>query len=142
MMQNAPLPRHVSSPTSFSKLRTRTRMSSHKRSYLTRRDFVRLASAGFCLGRQLLRSQGGQPGPIRMENVAPGCGIDFVLRNDARGRKYQVETVLGGLGVIDFDHDGWPDLYCVNGAALPSLQKNDPRFYNRLYRNNHNGIFT
>ena len=117
-------------------------MSSHKRSYLTRRDFVRLASAGFCFGRQLRRAQGGQPGPIRMENVAPGCGIDFVLRNDARGRKYQVETVLGGLGVIDFDHDGWPDLYCVNGAALPSLQKNDPRFYNRLYRNNHNGIFT
>ena len=117
-------------------------MSSHKRSYLTRRDFVRLAGAGFCFGRQLLRAQGGQPGPIRMENVAPGCGIDFVLRNDARGRKYQVETVLGGLGVIDFDHDGWPDLYCVNGAALPSLQKNDPRFYNRLYRNNHNGIFT
>ncbi len=94
------------------------------------------------MARQLLHAQAAPPVPIRMENVAPGCGLDFVLRNDASGRKYQVETVLGGLGVIDFDHDGWPDLYCVNGAALPSLQKTDARFHNRLYRNNRNGTFT
>jgi hypothetical protein len=81
-------------------------------------------------------------GPIQLQNTAPACGLDFVLRNDASGRKYQVETVLGGLGVIDFDRDGWPDLYCVNGAALPSLQKTDPRFFNRLYRNNRDGSFT
>jgi len=81
-------------------------------------------------------------GPIQFQNVAPACGVDFVLCNDASGRKYQVETVLGGLGVIDFDADGWPDLYCVNGAALPSLQKSDPKFFNRLYRNNRNGTFT
>jgi hypothetical protein len=79
--------------------------------------------------------------PIQLRNTAPACGLDFVLRNGASGRKYQVETVLGGLGVIDFDHDGWPDLYCVNGAALPSLQKNHAGFYNRLYRNNRNGTF-
>ena len=81
-------------------------------------------------------------GSIQFQNAAPGSGLDFVLRNDASGRKYQVETVLGGLGVIDFDNDGWPDLYCVNGASLPSLQKTDPRFFNRLYRNNRDGTFT
>jgi hypothetical protein len=81
-------------------------------------------------------------GPIRFVNAAPACGIDFVLRNSAAGRKYQIETLPGGLGVIDFDHDGWPDLYCVNGAALPSLQKTDASFYNRLYQNNRNGTFT
>jgi enediyne biosynthesis protein E4 len=81
-------------------------------------------------------------GQIRFVNAAPACGIDFVLRNSAAGRKYQIETLPGGLGVIDFDHDGWPDLYCVNGAALPSLQKTGPSFYNRLYRNNRNGTFT
>jgi hypothetical protein len=81
-------------------------------------------------------------GPIQFQNVAPSNGLDFVLRNDASGRKYQVETVLGGLGVIDFDNDGWPDLYCVNGASLPSLQKTDPRFFNRLYRNNRDGTFS
>jgi len=106
---------------------------------LARRDWLRMLS-GAATAR-LIRAT-ASPGPIQLENIAPGCGLDFVLRNDAAGRKYQVETVLGGLGVIDFDHDGWPDLYCVNGASLPSLAKSDARFFNRLYRNNHDGTFT
>jgi hypothetical protein len=79
---------------------------------------------------------------IRLVDTAAKAGLDFVLRNDAAGHKYQVETLVGGLAVIDFDNDGWPDIYAVNGAALPSLQKNNPQFYNRLYRNNHDGTFT
>ncbi|HKW57303.1 MAG TPA: CRTAC1 family protein [Candidatus Acidoferrum sp.] len=55
---------------------------------------------------------------------------------------YQVESLPGGLGVIDFDGDGWPDLFCVNGAALPSLKKTGAEYSNRLYRNNRNGTFT
>ena len=78
---------------------------------------------------------------VRFENTAAAAGIDFLLRNDAAGRKYQVETMLGGVVVIDFDNDGWPDIYATNGAALPSLQKSDPRFHNRLYRNNRDGTF-
>jgi len=109
---------------------------------LTRREFAKLlGGAGLALS-----IPGGlastTKGPIQFQNAAPACGLDFVLRNDAKGRKYQVETVLGGLGVIDFDHDGWPDLYCVNGASLPSLEKSDPRFFNRLYQNNRDGTFT
>jgi hypothetical protein len=118
------------------------RMNSHK--HLDRRDFMRILAGGAymasCLGRATMAPS--ESGPILFENKAPGCGLDFVLRNDASGRKYQVETVLGGLGVIDFDHDGWPDLYCVNGASLPSLLKSDSSFYNRLYRNNRNGTFS
>jgi len=79
---------------------------------------------------------------IRFENTAAAAGLDFVLRNDAAGRKYQVETMLGGVAVIDFDADGWPDIYAVNGATLPSLQKSVSRFHNRLYRNNRNGSFS
>lgn len=78
---------------------------------------------------------------VRFEDVATTAGLDFVLRNDAAGRKYQVETMLGGVAAIDFDSDGWPDIYAVNGAALPSLQKDGPQFYNRLYRNNRDGTF-
>jgi hypothetical protein len=48
----------------------------------------------------------------------------------------------GGLGVIDFDGDGWPDLFCVNGASLPSLIKTGPEYWNRLYKNNRDGTFT
>ncbi|HZQ93953.1 MAG TPA: CRTAC1 family protein [Candidatus Sulfotelmatobacter sp.] len=113
------------------------------RSPLTRREFAkRLGSAGLALCIPQTLRGAVSAGPIQFQNTAPANGLDFVLRNDASGRKYQVETVLGGLGVIDFDADGWPDLYCVNGAALPSLQKSDPRFFNRLYRNNRDGTFT
>lgn len=85
----------------------------------------------------------GQAAPsIRMENGASAAGLDFILRNSATGHKYQVETLPGGLGVIDFDGDGWPDLFCTNGAALPSLVKTGPEYWNRLYRNNRDGTFT
>jgi enediyne biosynthesis protein E4 len=115
------------------------------RSYrLTRREFAKLlGGAGLALSvPETFAAATNSRGPIQFQNAAPGSGLDFVLRNEATGRKYQVETVLGGLGVIDFDHDEWPDLYCVNGASLPSLQKTDPRFFNRLYRNNRDGTFT
>ncbi len=76
-----------------------------------------------------------------MVNGASAAGLNFVLRNSAAGHKYQVETLPGGLGVIDFDGDGWPDLFCTNGASLPSLTKTGPDYWNRLYRNNHDGTF-
>jgi hypothetical protein len=113
------------------------------RNALTRRAFAKLlGGAGLAFSFPGTLATTITKGPIQFQNVAPACGLDFVLRNDAKGRKYQVETVLGGLGVIDFDNDGWQDIYCVNGASLPSLQKADPRFFNRLYRNNHDGTFT
>lgn len=108
---------------------------------MRRRRFLQTLSGGFWLANFPASGFSAKEGPIRMQNTAPGCGIDFIQRNDATGRKYQVETVLAGLGVIDFDNDGWPDLYCVNGAALPSLEKNEPKFFNRLYRNNRDGTF-
>ena len=80
--------------------------------------------------------------PVRLVNGAAAAGLNFVLRNDAQGRKFQVETLPGGLAVIDFDADGWPDLFCTNGATLPSLEKSKPDFWNRLYRNNRDGTFT
>jgi hypothetical protein len=77
-----------------------------------------------------------------MLNGATAADLNFVLRNDAKGRKYQVETLPGGLGVIDFDGDGWPDLFCTNGASLPALTKTGPEYWNRLYRNNRDGSFS
>ena len=113
-----------------------------------RREFARtalLCGLGCLTRTRTLRaiSPPTQPqGPIQMSEGAASAGLDFVLRNGAEGRKYQVETLPGGLGVIDFDDDGWPDLFCTNGASLPGLIKSDARYWNRLYRNNRDGTFS
>src|SRR4051812_48597558 len=90
---------------------------------------VVVVTAGFLVGPSMMPSTDSQRfrPEIRFHDVAAAAGLDFVLRNDAAGRKYQVETVLGGVAVIDFDNDGWPDIFAVNGASLPSLEKNHPR---------------
>jgi len=80
--------------------------------------------------------------PIRFRNHAERARLDFVLRNDASPRKYQVETMTGGVAVIDYDNDGWMDIYFVNGAELPAMKKSSPKFWNRLYRNNRDGAFS
>ena len=63
---------------------------------------------------------------IRFRDVAEQAGVTAMTRNDAQGHKYQVETMLGGVAVLDFDGDGWMDVYMVNGASLPSLEKTGP----------------
>ncbi len=69
-------------------------------------------------------------------------GVDFVLRNGAvNGEKHQIETMIGGIALFDYDGDGLPDLFLTNGAAEPGLDKHDSRYWNRLYRNRGNGAF-
>ncbi len=80
--------------------------------------------------------------PIRFRNIAERARLNFVLSNDASPRKYQVETMTGGVAVIDYDGDGWMDIYFVNGAELPAMKKSSPKFWNRLYRNNPDGTFS
>jgi len=46
-----------------------------------------------------------------------------------------IETMGSGCALLDYDNDGLLDLYLVNGAALPSIRKEDPIYFNRLYRN-------
>jgi enediyne biosynthesis protein E4 len=79
---------------------------------------------------------------IRFENIAGSAGLDFVVRNAASGNAYQPEIMLGGVAALDYNNDGCMDIFLVNGAALPSLVKTGPEFYNRLYRNNCNSTFT
>jgi hypothetical protein len=81
------------------------------------------------------------PAPITFEDIASRAGVDFVLRNAATGNKHQIETMVSGVAVFDYDNDGWPDLYFVNGASQPKLEKTDGSFYNRLYKNNRDGTF-
>jgi hypothetical protein len=82
------------------------------------------------------------PRPIVFEDVASEAGVEFVLQDGATPAKHQIETMVGGVAVLDFNRDGLPDIHFTNGAEPPALEKKDPRFYNRLYRNEGDGKFT
>ncbi len=79
---------------------------------------------------------------IRFEDVTAKSGLQFVADNSATPNKNQPETMISGVGLIDYDNDGYLDIFLINGAALPSLKKDSPKYYNRLYHNNHDGTFT
>ena len=51
-------------------------------------------------------------------------------------------TMAGGVAVFDYNNDGRPDIFFTNGADIQTLKKNDPKFSNRLYRNDGKGVFT
>ncbi|MGH9719853.1 MAG: CRTAC1 family protein [Bryobacteraceae bacterium] len=82
------------------------------------------------------------PDPITFEDIAARAGIDFVLRNSATPARHQIEPMVGGVAVFDYNNDGRADIYFVNGARQPELEKTGPSFHNRLYRNNGDGTFT
>ncbi|MGC2476672.1 MAG: VCBS repeat-containing protein, partial [Candidatus Sulfotelmatobacter sp.] len=84
----------------------------------------------------------GAGGTIQFEDIAAKAGLNFITRNSPTANKNQVETMVAGVALLDYDGDGWLDIYLVNGAAIPSLQKESPAYWNRLYRNNHDGTFT
>lgn len=79
--------------------------------------------------------------PPRFVDRSAGSQITMTLRNDASDRKRLIETMTGGLAIFDFDGDGLLDLFFVNGAPIPSLEKPDSSWWNRLYRNKGNWVF-
>ncbi len=68
--------------------------------------------------------------------------LPMIVKNGAAGEKHQVETMLAGVAVFDYDNDGWPDIFVSNGASIPSLRKTDASFHDRLFHNNRDGTFT
>jgi hypothetical protein len=56
-------------------------------------------------------------------------------------KKYIIETTGTGVAIFDYDNDGWPDIFLVNGTTLEGLPA-DKAPTNHLYRNNHDGTFT
>jgi len=82
------------------------------------------------------------PPAIVFENVIEKSGIRFAMHNSATPERHQVETMIAGVAVLDYNNDGLLDIYFVNGAQLPGMEKTGPQYYNRLYRNNGDGTFT
>ncbi|MDR3717970.1 MAG: CRTAC1 family protein [Bryobacteraceae bacterium] len=82
------------------------------------------------------------PSRIVFENAIQKSGIAYKMFNSVSAEKHQVETMLAGVAVLDYNNDGLLDIYFVNGAQLPQMDKSGAKWHNRLYRNNGDGTFT
>jgi hypothetical protein len=78
---------------------------------------------------------------IVFTDVANRAGIRFLHDNAATPEKYLIETMGGGCAWLDFDQDGFADLYLVNSAATAAYKPQHP-LRSALYRNNGDGTFT
>jgi hypothetical protein len=85
----------------------------------------------------LLHASAG-PSAIRFELKK----IPFRLENDETPAKNAPETMPGGVAVFDYNGDGRPDIFFTNGANIATLKKDSPKYRNRLFRNDGNGVFT
>jgi enediyne biosynthesis protein E4 len=79
--------------------------------------------------------------PFTLANEAERRGVRFVQQNFATDAKYPFETLGGAVAALDFDNDGWVDLFFLNGAPSPAHLRTDPASFNRLYRNTGKGVF-
>ena len=78
---------------------------------------------------------------IQFVDVTQEAGIHWQHTDGRSGQKYFMETLGSGAAFFDYDADGDPDLYFVNGAPLPGYVPQEVPT-NCLYRNNGDGTFT
>ena len=71
---------------------------------------------------------------------ASGRGLVFTFDNGRSAKRQLPETASGGVGVLDFDGDGWLDIYAVQGGPFPPGPGPSP-FGDRLFRNRGDGRF-
>jgi len=81
----------------------------------------------------------GRPVP-QLEDVTDKAGIHFQHVSSPE-KKYIVESMSGGVLLIDYDRDGWPDIYFTNAPTIDMMKKHQ-RARGALYHNNHDGTFT
>ncbi len=74
-------------------------------------------------------------------DIAKKAGLtDAVVFGGVDTKKYIIETTGTGVAIFDYDNDGWPDIFLVNGTSLDASAGKAPTSH--LYHNNHDGTFT
>ncbi|HTV15254.1 MAG TPA: CRTAC1 family protein [Acidobacteriaceae bacterium] len=82
-------------------------------------------------------------GPIVFEDVAKAAGLtSWHHTSGTPDKPYIVEAKGPGVCLIDYDHDGWLDIYLVNGSTLDAMNGKAAAPHAALFHNNHDGTFT
>ena len=82
------------------------------------------------------------PTPAWLIDVAGSAGLRMKnVNGGADTKKYIIETTGSGVAILDYDNDGWPDIFLVNGTSLDRERQKDPPT-SHLFRNNHDGTFS
>jgi hypothetical protein len=82
----------------------------------------------------------GRPFLARFTDIAKQAGLTQpIIYGGTESKSYIIEVVGCGVAFIDYDNDGWMDLFVLNGTRLEGAP---PGATNRLYKNNRNGTFT
>jgi len=123
---------------------------------LTRRRFAQLGiGTGLALSGRRLWAQGvsthtakslprpkasGRPFNAHFVDIAEAAGLHApVIYGEAYRKKYILESTGCGCAFIDYDNDGWMDIFVLSGTRLEGAP---PGTTNRLYKNNRDGTFT
>ncbi len=82
-------------------------------------------------------------GPIVFEDIAAKAGLStWRHQMGSPEKQYILETVGSGVGLLDYDNDGWLDIYMVNGSTYDALSGKTTPPHAALFHNNHDGTFT
>ena len=83
------------------------------------------------------------PGPAWFIDVGPQAGLTMEnVNGGVDTKKYIIETTGSGVAILDYDNDGWPDIFLVNGTTLDPTNTKPPIPTSHLFHNNHDGTFT
>ncbi len=109
---------------------------------LSRRSFLRTLAGTAALSK-FSRLAIGSPVPEYSFEEIPSSvsGITFVHTAGKSSQKYFPETTGAGCAFLDYDNDGWMDIYLVNSGKADFFTPSSP-LRNALYRNNRDGTFT
>src|SRR5260370_19389586 len=108
--------------------------------HYTRADFLRTA----CVLLVVLLSIDAVEAPVFELRSPPG--LDFTLQNSPTPQKYLIETMPGGVALLDYNNDVLLYIFLLNARNITSpmlfpdnFDRHNPKYWNRLYRQNNDG---